>query len=103
MIYIHTYSIWDDKLTRVGSYWYVIIRSIPATYYEKLSFLELFQNKWCHSTHLKLNNRSDESSVYHAAAVRVITKDTSGTLTQSYQSLYELRVSQEHTVAQRLE
>lgn len=58
------------------------IRSVISTNYEKLSLLVLFQNKWCHSTHLKLNNRSDGSSVYHTAAVRVITKDMSGALTR---------------------
>ncbi len=74
----------------------MMIRSDTPTYYEKLSLLVLFQNKWCHSTHLKLNNRSDGSSVYLTAAVRVITKDASGVLTQPYQSLYELSVSQYH-------
>lgn len=74
-----------------------MIRSVTPTYYEKLSLLVLFQDKWCHSTHLKLNNRSDGYSVYHAAAVRVITKDTSGALTQPYQSLYQSSVSQHHT------
>lgn len=75
----------------------MMIRSVTPTYYEKLSLLVLFQSKWCHSTHLKLNNRSDGSSVYLTAAVRVITKDASGALTQPYQSLYGLSVSQYHT------
>lgn len=68
-----------------------------STYYEKLSCLVLFQNKWCHSTHLTLNNRSDGSCVYHTAAVRVIRKDTSGALTQPYQSFYQSSVSRHHT------
>lgn len=55
------------------------------------------QNKWCHSTHLKLNNRSDGSSVHRTDAVRVITKSMSGALTQPYQSLYQSGVSQTHT------
>lgn len=59
-------------------------------YYEKLSLFVLFQCKWCHSIHLKLNNRSDTSSVYHAAAVSAITKDLSTHRTLS-------RVSGDHT------
>lgn len=37
----------------------------------------IFQNKWCHSTHLELNNRSDtvDPPCHAAATVRVITKD----------------------------
>lgn len=72
---------------------YVMKRSVTPTYYEKLSLLVPFQNKWCHSTHLKLNNRSDESSVYRAAAVSIITKDTSGALTQPCRSLYQASAS----------
>lgn len=77
----------------MGSCWHVMIRSVTPTCDEKLSLLVPFQNKWCHSTHLKLNNRSDESSVYHAAAVRVITKDASGALTQPHRGLYQAGAS----------
>ncbi len=75
----------------------MIIRSVTPTYYEKLSLLVLFQNKCCHSTHLKLNNRFDGSSVYHTAAVRVIIKDRSGALIHSDQSLHQSSVLQSLT------
>lgn len=61
----------------------VVILSFTPTLYEILSLSESFHEKQCHSSQIKLNNRSYGSSTDQTSTVSVITEDMNGTLTPS--------------------
>lgn len=80
----------------VGPRWKTAL--LAQTLWKKWSLLVLFQNKWCHSTHLKPNNRSDECSVRRTAAVGVITKGTRGAPTQPHRAFVPVgRITAAHS------